>query len=57
MVLEQNAYGPVYYDDLQLETGTVPSNANLLQNGSFDSGSKEWAIGNFHTAAGASIPA
>ena len=54
MVLEQNAYGPVYYDDLQLETGTVPSNANLLQNGSFDSGSKEWAIGNFHTAAGAS---
>ena len=45
---------PCIYDDLQLETGTVPSNANLLQNGSFDSGSKEWAIGNFHTAAGAS---
>ena len=50
MVLAENAYGPVYYDDLQLERGSAASTANLLQNGWFRSvtDSQEWTATNLH---------
>ena len=50
MVLAENAYGPVYYDDLQLERGSAASTANLLQNGWFRSVTdpQEWTTTNLH---------
>ena len=45
--IQENAYTYSYFDDFQLEEGTVPSNVNLLQNGSFDAGTAEWTRGNF----------
>ena len=35
-VIQENAFGTVYYDDLQLEVGDAPSTVNLLQNATFD---------------------
>lgn len=35
-VIQENAFGAVYYDDLQLEIGNAPSTVNLLQNATFD---------------------
>ena len=50
MVLAENAYGPVYYDDLQLERGSAASTTNLLQNGWFRSVTdpQEWTTTNLH---------
>ena len=50
MVLAENAYGPVYYDDLPLERGSAASTANLLQNGWFRSVTdpQEWTTTNLH---------
>ena len=50
MVLAENAYGPVYYDDLQLERGSAASTTNLLQNGWFRSinDPQEWTDTNLY---------
>lgn len=45
-VIQENALGTVYYDDLQLEIGDVPSSANLLQNATFDFASN-WELNEF----------
>ena len=50
--VQDNAYGHSYFDDLQLEEGNVPSNVNLLQNGSFTENTSEWSAGNFAPASG-----
>ena len=50
--VQDNAYGHSYFDDLQLEEGSVPSNVNLLQNGSFAKNTNEWNAGSFATADG-----
>ncbi|MBQ8354945.1 MAG: RHS repeat protein, partial [Oscillospiraceae bacterium] len=50
--VQDNAYGHSYFDDLQLEEGNVPSNVNLLQNGSFTKDTDEWNAGSFSTADG-----
>lgn len=42
-VIQEDAYGSVYYDDLQLEIGDVPSTVNLLQNATFDFGKNYWS--------------
>ncbi len=42
-VIQEDAYGSVYYDDLQLEVGDVPSTANLLQNATFDFEETYWS--------------
>ena len=50
MVLEENAYGAIYYDDLQLERGSAASTTNLLQNGWFRSinDPQEWTDTNLY---------
>ena len=50
--VQDNAFGHSYFDDLQLEEGDVPSNVNLLQNGSFSDGKNEWIADSFSTADG-----
>ncbi len=45
--IQDDAIGHTYFDDLQLEEGNVPSNANLLQNGSFANDTSEWTNGNY----------
>ena len=50
--VQDNAYGYSYFDDLQLEEGNVPSNVNLLQNGSFTKNTSEWTTGSFSRTAG-----
>jgi YD repeat-containing protein len=35
VAMQSDAYGSAYFDDLQLEVGSVPSSVNLLQNGNF----------------------
>ena len=50
--VQDNAYGHSYFDDLQLEEGDVPSNVNLLQNGSFANNTSEWTTGSFSRSAG-----
>ena len=50
--VQDNAYGHSYFDDLQLEEGNVPSNVNLLQNGSFTENTSEWTTGSFSRSAG-----
>ena len=42
-VIQEDAYGSVYYDDLQLEVGEVPSTANLLQDATFDIQTSYWS--------------
>ena len=51
--IQENAYLYGYFDDFQLETGAVPSNVNLLQNGSFqmEKNGAEWNLGPFHMTA------
>ena len=50
MVLAENAYGSIYYDDLQLERGSAASTTNLLQNGWFQSinDPQEWTDTNLY---------
>ena len=50
--VQDNAYGHSYFDDLQLEEGNVPSNVNLLQNGSFTENTSEWSVGSFARTSG-----
>ena len=47
-VIQENAFGTVYYDDLQLEIGDAPSTVNLLQNATFDQGKTHWSGENFN---------
>ena len=46
-VIQENALGSVYYDDLQLEVGDVPSTVNLLQNATFNFGKSYWSGDNY----------
>lgn len=46
-VIQENVFGTVYYDDLQLEIGDVPSTANLLQNPTFDFEKSYWTGDNY----------
>ena len=46
-VIQEDAYGSVYYDDLQLEVGDVPSTANLLQDATFNIQTSYWSGENF----------
>ena len=50
-VVQENAYGYAYFDDLQLEEGNVPTTVNLLQNGTFNHTS-EWNLGEFEYIVG-----
>lgn len=50
--VQDNAYGYSYFDDLQLEEGNVPSNVNLIQNGSFTENTNEWSVGSFARSSG-----
>lgn len=51
-VIQENAYGQAYFDDLQLEKGQAPSTANLLQDGTFNysrnDGEREWTDTNLY---------
>ena len=46
-VIQENVFGTVYYDDLQLEVGDAPSTANLLQDANFDIQTNYWSGDNY----------
>ena len=50
--VQENAYGAAYFDDLQLEEGNVPTNVNLIQNGTFNN-STEWTLSDFEKRSNA----
>ena len=56
-VYDEGVRGEVYYDDLQVEAGSSPSNVNLLDNGGISSSAAGWLTESNAVAGTASVAA